>query len=363
MGNYYPSIKELKLSKKNKDLLLPVIKEKQLIVPGMLARSDQLDVDDTLSHLRKLQEKTQSEQIAALLERTMSVSDLTEDLYNRFNKNPNSMYFWFSALKNAASKNTFFTIPETKIIRLPIELSQFMRLEYSEISQKNHDLFNEILFNAFELDEHKEYFIKTGTFSSKFEFQNAHVDDPKAIGEYFQVINNFAMMVGAGLTNDVVVREWIPNIENRPTIYDGMPLRTEFRAFIDCDTDTVIDIVPYWNPLVMRKVLKQIAQVQPSLNAEHDYETYLSEENVITNEFNQWANIIRKELLTVVQNLELTGKWSLDIMKTGDKFYLIDMATEETSALLDLADKKKIDENEKMRQELKNISIRDDWRF
>ncbi len=45
------------------------------------------------------------------------------------------------------------------------------------------------------------------------------------MGEYFQVINNFAMEVGAGMSVDIVAREYIEDVEENPTIYNGMPLQ------------------------------------------------------------------------------------------------------------------------------------------
>lgn len=44
----------------------------------------------------------------------------------------------------------------------------------------------------------------------------------------------------------------------------------------------------------------------------------------------------RDKIVSEVQNLlpyiNLSGQWSLDIMQSGDEFYLIDMATAHTSA-------------------------------
>lgn len=64
------------------------------------------------------------------------------------------------------------------------------------------------------------------------------------------------MTVGTGHTVDLVVREYIEDVENNPTIYNGMPLRTEFRAFVDWDKNELIGVVPYWHPIVMKHALK-----------------------------------------------------------------------------------------------------------
>lgn len=225
-----------------------------------------------------------------------------------------------------------------------------MRVDYADTTPASRDFFNHWLFDKFELEPNGEYFIKTGNFSSKFEFRNAHLLEPLEIGDYFSVINNFAMQVGAGLTNDVVVREWIADPEQHDTIYSGMPLRTEFRAFIDCDRKQLIDIVPYWNPIVMKNVLSQ--QGQFCADIQKDYQTYLKNQDRLTNEFNQWHNQIRKDLQPVIDKLQLDGCWSLDIMKSGTDFYIIDMADMRDSALTDLIAPNKLQQYRKYLQRI-----------
>lgn len=45
---------------------------------------------------------------------------------------------------------------------------------------------------------------------------------------------------GVSTTNEWVVREFIPDKEGNPCIYKGLPLHTEYRVFVDCDTDEVL---------------------------------------------------------------------------------------------------------------------------
>lgn len=298
--------------------------------------------DSDLINLEEIREN-QAEFWAMILH-GYSLSDLSDDLYNRLNLNPNSLNFWFNKLQESANKQTFFKIPETKIVCLPIELAQYIRHDFqTETNQESRDEFNRLLFNAFKLDENKEYFIKTGLFSSKFEFQNAHIDDPKSIGDYFHVINNNAMQLGTALTNDLVVREWIPDTENRPTIYDGMPLRTEFRAFIDCDLKNIIDIVPYWNNKEVMNTLDDMAAHH--INNEffaHDKKAFHEAFPTLNEDFNNNKIKVMNNLQNIVDNLNLSGCWSLDIMKSGNDFYLIDMAQLKDSALLNLVDFKNL---------------------
>ena len=270
--------------------------------------------------------------------------DLTSEIYNRINLNPDSMGYWFYPLEKSAKSQKFFKIPNTKILQLPLEIAQYLRHDYQvETNAESRHALNEILFKAFNLDKDKEYFIKTGLFSSKFEFQNAHIDDPSSIGDYFHVINNNAMTVGAALTNELVLREWIPDPDNRPTIYDGMPLRTEFRAFIDCDLKRIIDVVPYWNN---QEVLDNLNDtVKHFMNNKmfiHDQKAYKQAWPILNEDFDKNKEKVSENLSKIVENLNLHGCWSLDVMKSGQDFYLIDMASLHHSALVDTADKEKL---------------------
>ena len=304
---------------------------RRAIVPGYIARTDGFDVDSHIEQLERLAEINPS--LHGLLSRTLSVSDLTAKLYERFKENPNSLYNWFNpVVKAVKNSDTVFKIPATKALRLPIELAQFIRIEYHKTSQQDKDLFNEFIFDQFELEDDKTYFIKTGTFSSKFQFANAKCHEPREMGEYFQVINNFAMSVGAGQSVDLVVREYIEDVENNPTIYNGMPLRTEFRVFVDCDKDELIGVVPYWHPIVMKRALK--AGLSDSM--EQDYQTYLRHQDKLIEEYNEWLPTVRKEIKNILPNLELDGQYSIDVMKNGNDLYIIDLALMSESALTEL---------------------------
>ncbi|PAF27431.1 hypothetical protein CHH61_03280 [Shouchella clausii] len=322
-GDYYPS----------KDMLAEMVKQfqapvtRRAIRPGFIARTDGFDIDQTIEFLETLPDKQ------GVLSRLLSVSDLTENLYKRFSENPTSLYNWYPAVKRALyESDTELKTPDTKAMRLPIELAQFIRLEYHKTSQADKDLFNRFIFDQFKLEDDKTYFIKTGTFSSKFQFANAKCSEPREMGEYFQVINNFAMEVGAGQTVDLVVREYIEDVENNPTIYNGMPLRTEFRAFVDCEKNELIGVVPYWHPIVMKRALK----VGLSESIQQDYQTYLRHEDKLTAEYNAHLSHVRKEIECILPNLHLSGQYSIDIMKNGDDFYVIDLALMSESALTEL---------------------------
>lgn len=324
---YYPS--KQALSQLVSQFQTPVLK--RAIQPGFIARTDGFDVDMIVETLE--QHAAEDPRQEGLFSRMLSVSDLTAKLYKRFAENPNSLYNWLPAVENALVKSdTNLKSPKTKVLRLPIELAQFIRIEYPQTSPHDKELFNKFIFDQFELEDDKTYFIKTGTFSSKFQFANAKCSEPREMGEYFQVINNFAMTVGAGHSVDLVVREYIEDTEGNPTIYNGMPLRTEFRVFVDCDKNELIGIVPYWHPIVMKRALKHGL----ATSIQEDYKTYLQHEDKLTQEYNENLSRVRKEIMNILPNLDLSGQYSIDVMKNGDDLYVIDLALMSESALTDL---------------------------
>lgn len=308
--------------------------------PGYIKRTDGVNVDKHINMLFDLRDK--GKVTDAFIERNMSVLDLSQQLYDHFCDNPNSMYNWFPFLENAMKKyygknkigNAQFLIPKTTIRRLPIEIAQILRIDYKDLNQTTRDSLNKLIFDLFKLENGKTYFIKTGTFSNKFVFQNCKCEEPEEMGEYFVAINNKAMEVGAGLTVDYVVREYIEDHQNRPTIYHGMPLRTEFRAFYDFDKKELIGVAPYWHPVLMKKYLGL------SCGTVQDYETFLKWEDIISDDFNDSLYTVRKEISEICSNFSngFRGKWSIDVMKNcEDEYYVIDMATYETSALTEYA--------------------------
>ena len=64
---------------------------------------------------------------------------------------------------------------------------------------------------------------------------------------------NNKVIYGVSSNNEWVVREFIDDKENNPTIYNGLPLHTEYRVFVDFDKEEIIGISPYWHPEVMKE--------------------------------------------------------------------------------------------------------------
>ena len=111
-----------------------------------------------------------------------------------------------------------------------------------------------------------------------------------------------------------------------------MPLRTEYRVFVDFDTNEVIGMNPYWDPDVMKK---RFGHENDADNPHqiHDYIIYLKHEEKMMKEYNETKDMIKNKIKNMLPDIDLKGQWSIDVMKNGDNFYIIDMALAVNSAL------------------------------
>lgn len=281
----------------------------------------------------------------------LDLMDLDEVVYEMLGTNPNSIGHWFPALEEANRLHGFFRIPETKIRKVPLPILQLTRLEYTSLTPATLRIVDAWARTAFALEEDKTYFIKTGTYSSKFDFRNAKVTSPqevREIGQYLLFIHaqanamahfdlsgrNHPCIYGVSTTNEWVVREYIPDKENLPCIYHGMPLHTEYRAFIDFDKDELLGIVPYWDAELMKKRLGQ-EDDSHTADMKHDYIIYCKEEKRLADTFAANKDMVSEKLRELIPDISLSGIWSLDVMQNGDDFWLIDMALAANSALVD----------------------------
>ena len=280
----------------------------------------------------------------------LDILDLDSITYEIIGMNPNSMGCWFPALKKAVMQQDFFKVPETKIVKVPLPILQLTHLDYFSLTPTTLHIVDAWAREAFELDENKTYFIKTGTYSSKFDFRNAKVTSPaevREIGQYLLFIHAQALAMahfdlsgrnqpciyGVSTTNEWVVREYIEDKENLPCIYHGMPLHTEYRAFIDFDTDELIGIVPYWDSESMKKRFSQGSDADTA-DMKHDYIIYCKEEERLQKTFDANKDMLVEKLKAMIPGIDLKGQWSLDIMQNDDEFWIIDMALAANSALV-----------------------------
>lgn len=275
----------------------------------------------------------------------LDILDVDALTYEIIDRNVNSMGYWIPRMAGAINEEGFFKIPNTKIIKVPLTILQLTRQDYMSLSKTTLNIVDDYCRKVFELKEDKDYFIKTGTYSSKYDFRNARVRGAKEIrelGEYLLFIHWQALQMahynlsgrkqpiiyGVSTTTEWVVRDFIEDVENNPCIYHGMPLHTEYRAFVDFDTDTVLGIHPYWDKDVMKKHFDG----QEDADSKHDYIAYSLAEKNLYKRYEENKNSVIEHLSLVIPNVEMHGQWSVDIMQNGDDFYFIDMAVAENSA-------------------------------
>lgn len=327
-----------------------------------------------------------------MFHRGASLADMTDPIYDLAVNNPASMGNWFPYVHAALTAQTdrgeapAFHTPRTQILRLGQELAQYLRLDFmDEANDVSKRAFDTYIFDRFDLDMDTKYFIKTGAFSNKFFFRNCMCEEADEMGQYFHLMMNTAMVVGAGATVDLVVRDFIDAKTNTPSIYAGMPLRCEMRAFVDLGSDAdnpcVMGVVPYWHESVMKAALAMVRDAEQmdgnsaGLGAEqHDFDTWYAHKDKLQAQFDAYLPAVIARLEALLPDLaaarisdtalnragaypdnhlrargaDATRYWSVDIMLTGAelenttdsadsaaKFWLIDMAPMSTSALVD----------------------------
>ena len=287
-----------------------------------------------------------------MFRRGLDILDLDPITREILATNKNSMGFWLPRMLTATLKSGTLRIPKTTIVKIPTTMLQLTRCEYQELTCTTRDIVNMYSMEAFNLDEAKDYFIKTGTYSSKYDFRNARVHEPKEVkelGEYLLYIHYQALCMahydakpsfyGVSTTDEWVVREYIEDKENNPSIYKGLPLHTEYRVFVDFNTKEVIGISPYWEPNLMKDRFICYSD-SDSPHQVHDYIIFQSHQKVLMDRYDKNKEKVLNYVKDILNNNDsMEGQWSIDIMQNGDEFYLIDMSLAENSALYDCVPK------------------------
>lgn len=281
-----------------------------------------------------------------LFRQGLDILDLDMITYQILGMNQNAIGFWFPALVEACKQQNFFKLPNTTVIKVPLPMLQLTRCEYSKLTPTTLKIVDDFCQKAFQLDIGKEYFVKTGTFSSKYDFRNAHIKGEKEVrelGEYLLYIHFQANQMasplskptiyGVSTTNEWVVRDYIQDKEANPCIYKGMPLHTEYRIFVDFDAKEIIGKNPYWDPDVMKKRFGH-EQDADSPHQIHDYIVYSMHEPVLMQRYKENIDTVCNHIRNLIPYISLHGQWSIDVMQNGNDFWIIDMALAQNSALL-----------------------------
>lgn len=332
------------------------LQDKGLQFSGYLCKQDMPESSSkALLSQYKSYVKTGNKIFYDLFRQGLDILDLDPFVYELLNHDPNTMSNWLFAIKEVVDQTNFFKIPRTRIIKVPLALLQSTRVyEYQDLSPLSLEIINRYAQKVFELDLEKDYFIKTGTFSSKFDFRNAKVtkgQEVTELGSYLWYIQHQANQMASPLNNRViygvssnnewVVREFIDDKENNPTIYNGLPLHTEYRVFVDFDTEEVLGVSPYWHPEVMKENFLDIGVSAP-MQKNHDYINYINHEDTLMKRYEENKDLVVSEVSKLLKDCKLKGQWSIDVMQNGSDFWLIDMARASESALSECVPKEKL---------------------
>lgn len=104
---------------------------------------------------------------------------------------------------------------------------------------------------------------------------------------------------------------------------------------VNFDTKEILGASPYWRSDVMKNEFKKVSSPQER----HDYVVYKMHEDILNQRYHESVQTVLAELKKVIPRIELTGQWSVDVMRNGNDYYIIDMALAENSALNDCVPK------------------------
>lgn len=261
----------------------------------------------------------------------------------------------FDEFQTEIRNNFSFWFPKVKDCGIPVPKTFYARLP----SAKDEPELVNGLYEAFCLDEPTKnintirswlkrdvfphikemgltghLFVKNGTYSNKFDANGCCIiNGISNLSEAIARINYSSMCVGAGGLGEIVVRQFIEyDPRTEPTIYNGLPFRSEFRVFYDFDTSRIIDIVNYWD---YDYCYPHIHNLTDKIVFDHERERM---ERVFRNKKAEIVCMVDNAMKTVTG---LTGKWSIDILFDGTgRCWLIDMAIAERSAYWDVVSKR-----------------------
>lgn len=248
-----------------------------------------------------------------------SLSDFCSMVLEVGKDNPNEYTNYSKYILNEALGG-----PETIIIPLDIDIIKYLYLGKfdSEINKVITEYVLEFLHNN-DFNTDRDLFLKDGKCSFKFDFSKPFI--PKgsisSVGDHVVDICYNDICMHDFVSPTVLLREFIHTTYDRPSIYNGMKLNTEFRVFYDFDSNKIMGIVNYWDYDTMVENLKN-----NSFDDLTDYNTFLSCGKSIENDFSVLKPKLTKLINNIFPHINMTGTWSSDFLWDGERFRLIDMA-------------------------------------
>lgn len=172
----------------------------------------------------------------------------------------------------------------------------------------------------------KIYSLKNGCFSDKFNFEICMVTKYDLAKKLWE-LNMDSHTFDTGGYTEIVIREFIPySYKTSMTIYNGMPLRTEVRAFYNMDKDQIEYMVDYWD-------YNYCGDKISNLNDKIIFDVFHNKTNIPSENhqvmLTKVMDKIKEDINTLKFNKEFfKGVWSVDFMydNVTNRIYLIDMA-------------------------------------
>jgi hypothetical protein len=266
----------------------------------------------------------------------LDIMDLDPMVYDTLTRSRTSMGYWLPRLAEADRLAGMpLALPRTVVARVPMPLLQLPRMGFDTLNEPTRAVLDEWASRVFDLDDAVgDRFVKTGTFSLKFDARACHVrhEDLNQVGERLAFIQSYACSLAGPLTSpsvvgmstcaDWVCREWIEPDPGTPTIYHGLPLRPEFRVFVDVSAGRVLGVHEYWDAGVMRPRFLE----ERDLSDLHDQVTFAAAEPSLHADYLSHRDEVSDRVSSLLPGLHLDGQWSLDVMLSGGVLYAIDMA-------------------------------------
>lgn len=239
--------------------------------------------------------------------------------------NPNAFPYWFEALSEVGFKQ-----PKTVYKMMSYEeFNKYSNFFCGEGTDLTNELENEIMLPLLsKLNVQKNvnmYFIKNGCYSNKFDFKTCLTNINELTDNFVNIQYNSLMRETEGYPF-IVIREYIEPKMWFGEIYNGMPMRVEFRVFYDFETKDVMGVMNYWNYDYCKGHLTQkddeiFKKASEKINAIFD----LNKDYV--------SNYVKEKLKNV---RHMRGQWSLDFMLNNsdieNDLYFIDAAIAQQSA-------------------------------
>lgn len=261
--------------------------------------------------------------------------------FNDMRRDHNNMSYWLPAITPKDGEDRILKIPKTVIVQVPDDVAEafFMEDHDENLSRVIQFIKEDVIPRVSGAGIWPNMFIKNGGFSDKYNFSLC-TPGPEALRMALNIasINYDALCFDADGITEIVVRELIPHIPSEtPCIYNGMPLRPEFRVFYDFDKHQPLYIVNYWDWDYCHEAIERNRT---------DAIVYKEIYPYILKRYNEMKDAVMDAVAHDMESVTgLSGIWSVDVMlceipkteytEASNTLYLIDMAQGFRSAYWD----------------------------